>query len=178
LTTSGLLCWIDFDSWTSGRRRSAVAREHHFEAHLVWSGAAQGPTSSYEAYSRAFRAQVQGKPPIEGSADPAFRGDASRYNPEDLLVVSLSACHMLSYLHLCASAGIEVVAYEDRATGTMAIKDRKMRFVDVLLAPKVTIAKGDRDKAAALHEQAHEACFIASSVNFPVRHEAVIEHQA
>ncbi len=155
-----------------------MAREHHFAANLVWTGAAQGSTSSYEAYSRAFRAEVEGKPPIEGSSDTAFRGDASRYNPEDLLVVSLSACHMLSYLHLCASAGVEVVAYEDRATGTMAFKDRKMRFVDVLLAPRVTIAKGDdREKAAALHEQAHEACFIASSVNFPVRHEPVVEHQ-
>jgi organic hydroperoxide reductase OsmC/OhrA len=152
-----------------------VAKEHHFAAHLVWTGGAQGPTSSYEAYSRAFRAEVAGKPPIEGSADPTFRGDASRYNPEDLLVVSLSACHMLSYLHLCASAGIEVVAYEDRATGTMAIKDRKLRFIDVLLAPKVTIAKGDQAKAMALHEQAHEACFIASSVNFPVRHEPAVE---
>jgi organic hydroperoxide reductase OsmC/OhrA len=154
-----------------------MAREHHFAAHLVWTGAAQGPTSSYEAYSRAYRAAVEGKPPIEGSADPTFRGDPSRDNPEDLLVVSLSACHMLSYLHLCASAGIEVVAYEDRPTGTMAIKDRKMRFVDVLLAPKVTIAKGDKEKAMALHEQAHEACFIASSVNFPVRHEAVVAHR-
>ena len=84
---------------------------------------------------------------------------------------------MLSYLHLCATAGIEVVSYEDRASGTMAIKDGKMRFVDVLLEPKVTIAKGDRDKAIALHEQAHETCFIASSVNFPVRHEPVVEPQ-
>lgn len=155
-----------------------MAREHQYAARLVWSGAGQGPTSSYEAYSRAFRAEVEGKPAIEGSADPTFRGDPSRHNPEDLLLVSLAACHMLSYLHLCASAGIEVVAYEDRATGTMAIKDRKMRFVDVLLAPRVTIAKGDREKAIALHEQAHEACFIASSVNFPVRHEAVVEHQS
>jgi organic hydroperoxide reductase OsmC/OhrA len=155
-----------------------VAREHHFAASVVWTGAAQGPTSGHEAYSRAFRAEVEGKPAIEGSADPAFRGDASRYNPEDLLVVSLSACHMLSYLYLCAGAGIEVVAYEDRASGTMAIKDRKMRFVDVVLAPRVTIAKGgDQAKAIALHEQAHEACFIASSVNFPVRHEAVVEQR-
>jgi organic hydroperoxide reductase OsmC/OhrA len=154
-----------------------VAGKHHFASHLVWTGGAQGPTSSSEAYSRDYRAQVEGKPPLDGSAHPAFRGDASRYNPEDLLVLSLSACHMLSYLHLCASAGIEVVAYEDRASGTMAIKDRKMRFVDVLLEPKVTIAKGDRENALALHEAAHGACFIASSVNFPVRHEAVIEQQ-
>jgi organic hydroperoxide reductase OsmC/OhrA len=155
-----------------------VAREHHYAAHLIWTGAAQGPTSSYEAYSRAFRVEVAGKPPLEGSADPTFRGDPSRYTPEDLLVVSLSACHMLSYLHLCASAGIEVVSYEDRATGTMAIKDRRMRFTDVLLAPRVTIARGDRAKAIALHEEAHAACFIANSVNFPVRHEPTVEHRA
>jgi organic hydroperoxide reductase OsmC/OhrA len=152
-----------------------MAREHHYEAHLVWTGAAQGPTSGYEAYSRDLRAEVEGKPPIEGSSDPAFRGDPSRYNPEDLMVVSLSACHMLSYLHLCASAGIEVVAYEDRARGTMAIKDRKMRFVDVLLEPRVTIARGDVEKAIALHEEAHAQCFIASSVNFPVRHQPTVE---
>lgn len=154
-----------------------MASEHHFAAHLVWTGAAQGPTSSDEAYSRDYRAVVEGKPPLEGSADPAFRGDAGRYNPEDLLVLSLSACHMLSYLHLCASAGIEVVAYEDQASGTMTIKDRRMRFVDVLLKPQVTIAKGDRSKAMALHEQAHGACFIANSVNFPVRHDATIEQR-
>jgi organic hydroperoxide reductase OsmC/OhrA len=152
-----------------------MAREHHFATHLVWTGAARGATSSYEAYSREYRVEIEGKPPIEGSADPAYRGDRSRHNPEDLLVVSLSACHMLSYLHLCASAGIEVTAYEDRARGTMAIKDRKMRFVDVLLEPKVTIASGDREKAIALHEEAHAQCFIASSVNFPVRHQPSVE---
>jgi organic hydroperoxide reductase OsmC/OhrA len=152
-----------------------MAREHHYEAHVVWTGAARGPTSSYEAYSRDLRAEVDGKPPIEGSSDPSFRGDPGRYNPEDLLVVALSACHMLSYLHLCASAGIEVTAYEDRARGTMAIKDRRLRFVDVVLEPRVTIAKGDLEKAIALHEEAHAQCFIASSVNFPVRHQPTVE---
>jgi organic hydroperoxide reductase OsmC/OhrA len=155
-----------------------MAREHHYEAHLVWTGAARGATSSYEAYSRDYRVEVAGKPAIEGSSDPGFRGDPSRYNPEDLLVISLSACHMLSYLHLCASAGIEVVAYEDQPRGTMAIKDRKMRFVDVLLEPRVTIAKGDKDKAVALHEEAHEQCFIASSVSFPVRHQPTVERRS
>ena len=147
-----------------------MAHEHHFAARLVWTGAAQGSTRDYEAYSRDYRIEVEGKPALEGSSDPAFRGDARRYNPEDLLVMSLSACHMLSYLHLCASAGIEVVAYEDQAGGKMAIKDRKMRFVEVTLAPKVTIAGGDLERATALHEEAHAQCFIANSVNFPVLH--------
>jgi organic hydroperoxide reductase OsmC/OhrA len=147
-----------------------MAHEHHFAARLVWTGAAQGPTRDYQSYSRDYRIEVEGKPPLEGSSDPVFRGDPGRHNPEDLLVAALSGCHLLSYLHLCASAGIEVVAYEDQASGMMAIKDRKMRFVEVTLAPKVTIAAGDLEQARALHEQAHEACFIANSVNFPVLH--------
>ena len=155
-----------------------MAKEHHFAAHLVWTGAAQGPTAAtrpIRALYRRGRGQAAARRLLRSRL---FAATPRGYNPEDLLVVSLSACHMLSYLYLCASAGIEVVAYEDRATGTMAIKDRRMRFVDVLLAPKVTIAKGDREKAIALHEQAHETCFIANSVNFPVRHEPVVEHRA
>lgn len=145
-----------------------MAHEHHFAARLVWTGAAQGPTKDYETYSREYRIEIEGKPALAGSADPTFRGDPGKHNPEDLLVASLSACHLLSYLHLCASAGIEVVAYEDQASGRMAIKDRRMRFTEVTLAPKVTIAAGDLDQARALHEKAHAACFIANSVNFPV----------
>ena len=147
-----------------------MAREHHFAARLVWTGAEHGPTRDYQSYSREYRADVEGKPPLVGSSDPKFRGDASKHNPEDLLVVALSACHMLSYLAACAQAGIEVVTYEDQASGLMAIKDRKMRFVEVTLAPHVTIAAGDLDQARALHDKAHEDCFIANSVNFPVLH--------
>jgi organic hydroperoxide reductase OsmC/OhrA len=154
-----------------------MAHEHKFAARLTWTGGEQGPTRSYESYSRDYVVEIEGRPPLAGSAAPAFRGDPARHDPEGLLVAALSACHMLSYLHLCATAGIEVVAYEDQASGTMAIKDRRMRFVDVLLEPKVTIAKGDRGKAIALHEGAHEACFIANSVNFPVRHQPVVEQQ-
>jgi organic hydroperoxide reductase OsmC/OhrA len=146
-----------------------MAREHHFAARLVWTGAERGPIRDYESYARDYRVEIAGKPPLEGSSDPAFRGDPAKHNPEDLLVAALAGCHMLSYLALCARAGIEVVAYEDQASGIMAIKDRKMRFVEVTLAPKVTIAAGDPEQAQSLHEQAHAACFIASSVNFPVR---------
>ena len=145
-----------------------MAKEHHFAARLVWTGAEQGPIRDYQSYSRDYRVEVEGKPPLAGSSDPTFLGDAGKHNPEDLLVIALSACHMLSYLAVCAHAGIEVVTYEDQASGLMAIKDRKMRFVEVTLAPKVTIAAGDLEQAEALHEKAHEACFIASSVNFPV----------
>jgi organic hydroperoxide reductase OsmC/OhrA len=145
-----------------------MAHEHHFAARLVWTGAEHGPTRDYQSYSREYRVEVEGKPPLIGSAHPAFQGDPGKHNPEDLLVAALAACHMLSYLALCTRAGIEVVAYQDQASGMMAIKERKMRFVEVTLAPHVTIAAGDLEQARALHEKAHEACFIASSVNFPV----------
>jgi organic hydroperoxide reductase OsmC/OhrA len=147
-----------------------MAHEHRFAAHLVWAGSAQSSTRDYESYDRTWRVEMEGKPPLEGSSDPAFRGDPARHNPEDLLVAALSACHMLSYLHLCASAGIEVVAYEDQASGIMAIKDKRMRFTEVTLAPRVEIASGDFEQATALHEKAHDQCFIANSVNFPVLH--------
>ena len=147
-----------------------MAKEHHFAARLVWTGAERGATRSYDSYSREYRVEVAGKPPLIGSSDPTFRGDGSKHNPEDLLVVALSACHMLSYLAECARAGIEVAAYEDQASGLMTIKDGRMRFTEVTLAPQVVIAAGDLDKATALHERAHEVCFIANSVNFPVLH--------
>ncbi len=151
-----------------------MAREHHFAARLLWTGAAAGPTRSYEGHARAWRVEIAGKPPLEGSADPVFRGDAARYNPEDLLVVALATCHMLSYLALCARAAIEVAAYEDQASGTMAIKDGRMRFVEVTLTPKVVIAAGDLERAQALHARAHSECFIANSVNFPVRNRPTV----
>jgi organic hydroperoxide reductase OsmC/OhrA len=151
-----------------------MAKEHRFAARLLWTGAAAGPTRSYESYSRTWQLEVAGKPPLEGSADPVFRGDAGKYNPEDLLVAALASCHLLSYLALCARAGIEVASYEDQASGTMAIKDGRMRFVEVMLAPKVVIAAGDRQRAEALHAQAHAECFIANSVNFPVRNRPTV----
>jgi organic hydroperoxide reductase OsmC/OhrA len=151
-----------------------MAHEHHYAARLVWTGAERGPTTDYRSYSREYRVEIEGKPPLVGSADPTFRGDPGLHNPEDLLVASLSACHMLTYLAECARAGIEVVGYEDQARGKMAFKDRKMRFVEVTLAPRVTIAAGDLAQAEALHEKAHADCFIASSVNFPVTNTATV----
>lgn len=145
-----------------------MAHEHHFAARVVWTGATRGPTSNYESYARDYRIDIAGKPPLEGSSDPAFRGDGGRHNPEDMLVAALAACHMLTYLAHCARAGIEVIAYEDQASGMMTIKDGRMRFTEVTLAPQVVIGTGDLDRATALHEKAHGDCFIANSVNFPV----------
>ncbi len=146
---------------------------HRFECRLVWTGATKGPTLDYDSYSREYRVDGRGKPTsISGTAAAAFRGDDSRWNPEELLVASLSACHFLTYLAVCARAGIAVTGYEDEASGTMARVDRVVKFTGVVLRPRVTLAAGsDVEKARALHEKAHAGCFIANSVNFPVRHE-------
>jgi organic hydroperoxide reductase OsmC/OhrA len=147
--------------------------EAHYYGKLVWSGGALGPTESVASYSREFRAEFEGKPPLRGSADPAFHGDPTLYNPEDLLMTALSACHMLSYLAVCAHAGIVVLSYEDSMVGTVARRDGKVKFVDVLLRPKVTLEEGsDTERAKDLHEKAHNICVVANSVNFPVRYEA------
>jgi len=149
--------------------------EAHYYSKLIWSGGALGPTESVETYSREFRAEIDGKPPLRGSADPAFHGDPTLYNPEDLLMIALSSCHMLSYLAVCAHAGITVVSYEDSAVGTLARRDGRVKFIDVLLRPKVVLEDGsDIARAEALHEKAHNICVIVNSVNFPVRHEAEI----
>ena len=112
---------------------------------------------------------------MAASADPNFRGDQTRYNPEELLVAALSSCHMLWYLHLCAVNKIEVLTYRDRATGFMEEQAGAGRFREVILRPAVTIAKGSNpDQARALHARAHQECFIANSVNFPVLHEPSI----
>ncbi|MGH7680387.1 MAG: OsmC family protein [Candidatus Eiseniibacteriota bacterium] len=154
-------------------------RQHHFQCRLVWTGATQGGTKSYDAYSRECRVDIPGKASFKMSAAPAFRGDPKLANPEELLVASLSACHFLSYVALCARHGVIVISYEDDASGTMSRFEGGFHFTDVLLKPKVTIAGGsDPEKAMALHEKAHEECFIANSVNFPVRNEATISVSA
>ena len=144
-------------------------KTHGYATSLQWTPEGEG-TTSYRSYRRDFTIASPGKPPIAGSSDPAFRGDPSRYNPEELLVASLSACHMLWYLHLCSTKGIVVLAYRDNAIGTMRESaDGSGEFQRVELHPVVTIAPGgDRRRALALHGEAHRLCFVARSVNFPV----------
>ncbi|MEO7086465.1 MAG: OsmC family protein [Gemmatimonadaceae bacterium] len=151
------------------------ADDHEYAASVVWTGARAGPTISYQTYSREYEYRSGDKPWMKGSADPQFRGDAALYNPEEMLVIALSTCHLLSYLALCALAKLPVVAYEDAARGTMKAVDGVVRFTDVLLTPRVTIAAGaDAGKALALHHNARAECYIANSVNFPVRDEPTI----
>jgi organic hydroperoxide reductase OsmC/OhrA len=152
-----------------------VARAHEYHARLTWTGAARGGTTSYQAYSREYVVEIDGKVPLRGSADSLFRGDSALHNPEDLLVAAISSCHMLSYLALAARAGLHVVAYEDSASGTMELTGGGGHFTEAVLHPRVTIAAGaDAALAEHLHEQAHAECYIASSLNFPVRHEGEV----
>ena len=156
------------------------AHEHAYAVDLEWTGAGADGTASYAAYSRAHKLGAPGKPPIPGSSDSAFRGDPARWNPEELLVASLSACHMLWYLALCAGHGVRVTAYADSAEGWMADEGHAGgQFTRVLLRPRVTLAPGsDEVLARRLHHDAHARCFIARSVNFPVEHEPTMEISA
>lgn len=153
-------------------------RTHHYRISNQWTGNLGSGTADYRAYSRNFELQGMGKPlAVPGTSDPHFRGDPSRYNTEELLVGCLSGCHMLWVLHLCAEAGITVTGYADEATGEMAEHaDGAGEFVRVTLHPHMTITDPARIKdAEALHHRAHELCFIARSVNFPVECEAVVD---
>jgi organic hydroperoxide reductase OsmC/OhrA len=153
-----------------------MTREHHYQLELAWTGAGSGPTSSYQGYSREYVVKVAGKAPLNGSADPLFRGDPSLYNPEEMLIAALAGCHMLSFLAEAARAGLSVMAYNDATAGTMIFEEGKGRFSVVKLHPRVVVPIGvDPGLVRRLHEQAHASCFIARSVNFPVTHEAEIE---
>jgi len=153
------------------------AKQHSYTTRTEWTGNLGEGTTSYRAYSRDHVISAAGRPELPGSSDPAFRGDASRWNPEDLLIGSLSSCHMLWYLHLCAQAKITVLTYHDDAEGIMVEDDGGGgRFTQAVLRPVATIvAGGDAVLAKALHEEAHRLCFIANSVNFPVSIEPTIK---
>jgi organic hydroperoxide reductase OsmC/OhrA len=145
-------------------------RSHDYRSHIVWDGNLGDGTASYATYGRQYRVVVAGKPDLNGSANPVFRGDAGKHDPEDLFLAAIAACHMLSYLALCAREGIRVVAYEDDASGTLVLDaSGGGRFEQVTLRPAVTIADGDSERAAQLHHKAHEQCFIANSCSVPIR---------
>jgi organic hydroperoxide reductase OsmC/OhrA len=152
-------------------------REHTYDVTVTWTGDRGRGTVGYTAYGRDHDVAAPGRPVVAGSSDPAFRGDASRWNPELMLVAALSQCHMLWFLHLCAEAGVVVTSYVDRAQGTMAEQeDGAGQFTEVVLRPRVTVASADMvADAERLHEPAGAKCFIARSVRFPVRHEPATE---
>jgi organic hydroperoxide reductase OsmC/OhrA len=152
-----------------------VEKQHSYGVRVTWTGNQGTGTATYRGYSRAHEIAAPGKPVIAGSSDPGFRGDATRWNPEELLLASASACHKLWYLALCAQAGIVVISYEDDAEGFMTEETSGAgQFTSMILKPKVTLAAGANVQAAeSLHHKAHEMCFIARSLNFPIEIEPV-----
>lgn len=152
-------------------------KEHLYKVRMTWTGNDGPGTASYKAYRRDHVYSAEGKPEFPGSSDPKFRGDASRYNPEELLVASLSSCHMLWYLHLCAVNNVVVLEYDDNASGVMQENpDGSGQFLHVDLYPRTVIStESDPKKAAGLHEKVHDLCFIARSVKFPVHAHPTIE---
>jgi organic hydroperoxide reductase OsmC/OhrA len=150
---------------------------HFYKATINWTGNLGKGTSQYKAYSRNHEISSEDKPTIYASSDPSFRGEATRYNPEELFVASLSSCHMLWYLHLCSEAGVVVIDYIDNATGTMTeTEDGSGHFTEVTLHPVVIVTEASMvDKANELHYEAHKFCFVANSCNFPVHHNPTCE---
>ncbi len=152
-------------------------KEHAYSLYVNWTGNQGVGTKSYDSYSRDHTIQVMNKPLLQASSDPMFRGDASKYNPEELFVASLSTCHMLWYLHLCAMNGIVVEAYEDKAVGKLVLnQDGSGKFSEIVLHPTITITDlQKKELAEKLHIQAHQKCFIANSCNFEIAFQPVIQ---
>jgi len=146
-----------------------MSRKIEYTATLFWDPGPDG-TADVRRYSRDHTVMAGDKPPLAGSADSAFRGDDNRWNPEELLVAAMAQCHMLWYLYLAATEGVVVVGYEDNPHGTLEIEaDGVGRFTEITLHPTVTVQdESGASIAAGLHERAHELCFVANSVNFPV----------
>jgi organic hydroperoxide reductase OsmC/OhrA len=149
--------------------------DHHYALAVEWQGNRGTGTSGYRDYGRTVLLRAEGKPDLLGSADPTFRGDADRWNPEELLVAALSQCHLLSYLHSAVNHGVVVVAYADEPVGTMEQVGQGGRFTSVVLRPTVTVAEASMvETARAIHHEASTNCFIAASVAFPVTHEPTV----
>lgn len=149
-------------------------KDHHYKVKVEWTGNEGQGTQNYRSYSRNHLISADGKAvQIPASSDPSFRGDPSRYNPEELFLASLSACHMLWFLHLCSVNNIIVTAYLDQASGIMEeAKDGSGKFREVSLHPKITVEKEEMiAPSLKLHHEANRLCFIANSCNFPVKHE-------
>lgn len=148
---------------------------HEYRIGIEWTGNRGSGTSGYRDYGRQLLIRAEGKAALEGSADPTFHGDRDRWNPEEMLVTALAQCHMLSYLHMAVRAGVVVTAYTDEASGTMRQEGVGGAFTEVVLRPRVVVSEPSMvDAARAAHAEARDACFIANSVNFPVRHEPEI----
>jgi organic hydroperoxide reductase OsmC/OhrA len=154
---------------------SQEPKQHPYTSRVVWTGNRGQGTKTYRGYDRTWQIATPGKPVVECSNDPLLGGDPARPNPEDLLLSSLSSCHMLWYLHLASNAGIVVNAYADNPVGIGETSPNGAgRFLSATLRPRIEVNKGaDLKRAEAIHHEVHEFCFIARSVNFPVSYEPV-----
>lgn len=150
---------------------------HQYKIKVTWTGNLGTGTSKYDQYSRDHIISAKGKSDLLGSADPVFRGDASKYNPEEMLLSALSTCHMLWYFHFCSDNGIVVTEYVDEPEGVMEeVTTGGGKFQEVILKPTITITDASKIKLAIkLHQEANKKCFIANSVNFPVHHLPIIQ---
>jgi organic hydroperoxide reductase OsmC/OhrA len=157
-----------------------MAKEHQYQATLTWAGNKGSGTMDYRSYDRSYIISIDNKADILGSSDSAFLGDKTKHNPEDLLLTSISSCHMLWYLHLCSQNEIIVMDYKDTPVGKMTENaDGSGHFTEVVLYPVVVITDESQvEKANALHDEAHKMCFIANSCNFPITHQpkCIVEH--
>ena len=151
-----------------------INKQHNYKLTIKWTGNKGVGTKGYLSYDRSHILSIENKSDIYCSSDPSFRGDKTKYNPEELFVASISSCHMLWYLHLCSDAGVIVIDYTDNATGTMQEEDDGGGiFTEVILYPKVIVQdKSMIEKAIELHHNANKLCFIANSCNFPIKHKA------
>lgn len=153
-----------------------MSKVHAYKSHIVWTGNTGDGTRTYKGYDRTWNIEVPGKPVIPCSNDPLLGGDPSLMNPEDLLLSSLSACHMLWYLHLASSAGITVISYHDTPIGEGEVAPNGAgRFLRATLHPVIEVEEdADIDKALSLHNEVHKYCFIARSVSFPIEYQAEV----
>lgn len=150
-----------------------MAKQHTYASQLTWTGNIGEGTANYRSYERSYSISIQNKAIIEGSSDPAFRGDRTKHNPEEMLLMSVSSCHMLWFLHFCSEAGVVVVEYTDSASAIM-VKEASGSgyFTEATLLPHVVVTQEAMlDKLNELHHKANEYCFIANSVKFSVKYE-------
>ena len=154
-------------------------KNHHYKTKVIWTGNTGESTKNYRSYQRSYTISVDGKAEISGSSDPAFLGNPELHNPEDLLLASVSSCHLLWYLHLCSVNKILVLEYEDFAEGTMIESENGSgKFSEIILKPNIVVAEKEMiEKAVELHEKANEYCFIANSLNFKVKHQPKITYK-
>ena len=148
--------------------------EHKYQLKLNWTGGSEIDAIQND---RMYEVLIDRKPTIYGSADKPFFGDPEKYNPEDLLLAALSACHMMSFMYVCRKLGIKVYHYEDHATGLLKInQDGTGQFEFAELKPKV---KADHMPDGMifkeLNSRAAKLCFIKRSINFTVNYKGSFE---